>query len=428
MAVANSIDPTHSTLTDASRDALDEHNWYAEVGARRRVRSRFPDAARLDMIYPAKPDAQRASYFDPDGRHADYCLNDELKAIPGIKVADDHILVPHETVDQLEVREDERDELDELVWKILSKMRVDEVERNGEILYQIPDEPTNTTDDVRRTDPRPVFVECVPGHHWNALQELKEKRRVENRDMKGLITARDSETGTGKTTLAETLCLDWDTADGGWNAENRATLHSKEYTRAYLELPKGAFLLGDEMEQMADNRRSSSSNNVALTQFWSTMRAWEVSTICTLPSTSMLDKRLKELADFRINVIERGVGVVYLSKVDDHSGEVYEKRLHRIRWGDLAGNPEHEKLKAKKTEHMENFAERSYLIDDEDDELTLDDLPLDFRNRLWARLVEHGVEQEPIAETWEMDRSTVSKAIREINESDDGATSGEAGA
>jgi len=421
MATTDSIDPTHNPISEASDEALDGHNWYAEVGARRRVRSRFPEAARLDMIYPTKPDSQRASYFDPDERHADYCLNDELKAISGIVVEDDHILIPHATVDELDVRKDERDELDRLVWRVLSKMRVDEVEQGGEIMFQIPDEPSNRTDDERRTDPRPVFVECTPGHHWNALHELKEKRRVENRDIKGLVTARDSETGTGKTTLAETLCIDWDTVGEGWNAENRATLDSEEYTNAYLDLPKGAFLLGDEMEQMADNRRSSSTNNVALTQFWSTMRAWEVSTICTLPSTSMLDKRLKELADFRINVIERGVGVVYLSKVDDHSGEVWEKRLHRVRWGDLAGNPEHEKLKAKKKNHMENFAERSYLIDDEDDELTLEDLPLDLRNRLWARLVENGVAQEPIADTWDMSRTTVSKAVKKVGRSD-GAT------
>lgn len=196
--MTETIDPTHNPISEASDEALDGHNWYAEVGARRRVRSRFPEAARLDMIYPTKPDSQRASYFDPDGRHSDYCLNDELKAISGVDVADDHILIPHDTVDGLDVREDERDELDELVWRILSKMRVDEVEQGGEIMFQIPEAPSNRTDDERRTDPRPVFVECTPGHHWNALHELKEKRRVENRDIKGLITARDSETGHGQ--------------------------------------------------------------------------------------------------------------------------------------------------------------------------------------------------------------------------------------
>ncbi|QCC47540.1 helix-turn-helix domain-containing protein [Halobellus limi] len=422
MSDIDTVDPTHNTPTTVNEQALEGHNWYAEVGARRRIRSRFPEAARLDMIYPVKPDAARASYFEPGGRHSEYALHDDLEALDGIVVESTHILIPHETVADLYVDEDERDELDDLVYRVLSKMRVDEIERDGEIHYRIPDDPNNVTDDKRRTDPRPVLVECEPGHHWNALQELKSRRNAENRDIKGLVTARDSETGTGKTTLAETLSIDWDHSPGGWDAEDQGTLHSKEYTRAYLNLDPGAMLLGDEMEQMADNRRSTSSNNVTLTQFWSTMRAWQVSTLATLPSTSMLDKRLKELADFRINVIERGVGIVYLSKVDDHSGEVFEKRLHRIRWGDLAGNPEHEKMKEKKIEHMENFSERSYLVDDEDDELGLDDLPLDLRNEIWALLVDAGVEQSVIAEAWDMSRSTVSKAIKPFR--DEGESGG----
>lgn len=419
MSTVDNVDPTHNTPTTVSETALDDHNWYAEVGARRRIRSRFPEAARIDMIYPCKPDAARASYFDPNDLHADYALHDELEAIEGIEVESTHILIPHRTVESLFVDEDVTDDLDELVYRVLSKMRVDEIERDGEIHYRIPDDPNNVTDDQRRTDPRPVLVEAAPGMHWNALQELKEKRNVENRDIKGLITARDSETGTGKTTLAETLSIDWDRTESGWRAEDQGTLHSEEYTRAYLNLPKGAMLLGDEMEQMADNRRSTSSNNVTLTQFWSVMRAWQVSTLATLPSTSMLDKRLKELADFRINVIERGVGVVYLSKVDDHGGQVFEKRLHRIRWGDLAGNEQHEVMKKKKKDHMENFSERSYLIDDEDDDLGVDDLPLELRNEIWAMLVESGVEQQVIAEAFDFDRSTVSKAIKP-HLSDDG--------
>lgn len=406
-------DPTQVDPVESNDDLLDAHLWYAEVESRRRIRSRFPEAARLDMVYPAKADPSRARYFDPDGRHSDYALNGELKAINGIEVEDTHILVPHETVESLEVLEDEHDELDELVWRILSKMRVDEVERSGEIHYRIPDDPNNVIDDERRTDPRPVYVEAAPGMHWNALQEIKEKRRFENRDMKGLVTARDSETGTGKTTLAESLCLSW---DSDWNAERRATLDSSTYTNRYLELPAGSFLLGDEMEQMADNRRSMSGNNVALTQFWSTMRAWEVSTICTLPSTSMLDKRLKELCDFRINVIERGVAIVYLTKVDDHSGEVREKRLHRVRWGALDDHPEHVALEKKKKDHMENFAERSYLIDDEDDELDVEDLPLDLRNEVWRRLVAEDVEQKPIADAWDLSRSTISKGVKAARE------------
>lgn len=416
LASTDNIDPTNATLLPRDEAALEDHGWYAEVGARRRVRSRYPEAARLDMIYPAKPDPMRSRYFEPDGRHSDYALNDELKAIRGVEVTDSYIRIPHRTVEALEVDPNARDELDQLVSRILSKMRVDEIERDGDIRYRIPDDPNTVTDDERRTDPRPVFVDAVPGSHWCALQELKEKRNVESRDIKGLITARDSETGTGKTTLGEVLCLDWDRADGGWDAEDQATLDGDAYTEAYLELPKGAMLLGDEMEQMADNRRSTSTNNVTITQFWSVMRAWEVSTIATLPSTSMLDKRMKELADFRINVIERGIATVYLSKVDDMDGQVFEKRLHRVRWKALDGHPGHKRLAEKKKEHMDNYAENFYFVNDEDDDLAVDDLPLSLRNRIWMMLDENGVRHEDMADAWGMSRPTVSKGIKKVRE------------
>lgn len=404
-----------TTTTEANDDLLESEGWYAEVEARRRIRSKLPEAARLDRLYPAKPDMRRADFFEPDGRHSEYCLNDELREIEGIDVEDTHILIPFETVDELDVDREQLDELDQLIYRILSKMRVREYEAEDGVRYEIYNHPNGRpTSDVRKTDPRPIYVEAPSGHDWNWLDGMIKGRRADSRDVKGLVTARDSETGTGKTTLAEHLCLDY---DDGWNAEDRATLEGSAYTDAYLELPKGAFLLGDEMEGMADNRRSMSGNNVTLTQFWSTMRAWEVSTICTLPSTSMLDIRLKELCDWRINVLERGLAVVYKTKVDDHSGEVTEKRMHRVRWGALDGHPEHEKLEAKKTEHMENFAENSYLAgDDEDDDeetMTVEDIPKPVRDTLIRRFCQVGVKQAKIGAVFDLGRSTISKIKNE---------------
>ncbi|MFB6198895.1 MAG: hypothetical protein ABEI52_11625, partial [Halobacteriaceae archaeon] len=132
-------------------------------------------------------------------------------------------------------------------------------------------------------------------------------RQADNRDVKMLITARDAQTGTGKTTLAIQLAKWFDRH--GWDT-SKATLDGSEYVDRYTDLEPGEVLVGDELEQMADSRRSMSEQNVTLTQFWSTMRAWQVSTVTTLPSVAMVDKRLKELADLRINVTRRGVGVI----------------------------------------------------------------------------------------------------------------------
>jgi predicted XRE-type DNA-binding protein len=183
--------------------------------------------------------------------------------------------------------------------------------------------------------------------------------------MKMLVTARDSQTGTGKTTLAVALAKSWD--EHGWDV-SKATLSPSDYVDTYTELNTGEILIGDEMEQMADPRRSMSEQNVTLTQYWSTMRQWEVSTICTLPSMAMVDKRLRELCDLRVNVIDRGIAVAYKTKIDDHSGDIREKRLHRIRWNALDDDEDYQELSDMKERHMENFNETAYFkADDEDD-------------------------------------------------------------
>ncbi|CAM2928053.1 hypothetical protein [Halobacterium salinarum] len=127
----------------------------------------------------------------------------------------------------------------------------------------------------------------------------------------------------------------------------------------------------------------------------------------------MLDIRLKELCDWRINVLERGVVVVYKTKVDDHSGEMTEKRMHRVRWGPLDDHPEHQVLEEKKVEHMENFAENSYLAgdDDEDDEAgvtSVDDISKPVRDTLIRRFCQVGVKQAKIGAVFDLHRSTIS--------------------
>ncbi|MCG1002993.1 MULTISPECIES: hypothetical protein [Halobacterium] len=116
-------------------------------------------------------------------------------------------------------------------------------------------------------------------------------------------------------------------------------------------------------------------------------------------------------------MIERGLAVVYKTKVDDHSGEVTEKRMHRIRWGALDGHPEHETLAGKKKEHMENFAENSYLAgDDEDDDeetMTVEDIPKPVRDTLIRRFCQVGVKQAKIGAVFDLGRSTISKIKNE---------------
>jgi hypothetical protein len=177
------------------------------------------------------------------------------------------------------------------------------------------------------------------------LHKFRQQRLRKNRDLKVIITSRNSTTGTGKTTLALWLALNW---DDNWTADEKATLSVREYLDTYRELPSGSVLLMDEAEQL-DARRSMSQQNVDFAEKWMMMRVRNVTSILTLPTASALDKRLKELADVRINVHRRGRARVYKITVDDHNtSEVREWAWHDIEWPDLADHPEMKALDEQK--------------------------------------------------------------------------------
>lgn len=186
------------------------------------------------------------------------------------------------------------------------------------------------------------------------LHQFRQKRLQKNRDLKVIITSRNSTTGTGKTTLALWLALNW---DQDWTADEKATLSVSEYLDRYQELSPGSVLLMDEAEQL-DARRSMSQQNVDFAEKWMMMRVRNVTSILTLPTASALDKRLKELADVRINVHRRGRARVYKITVDDHNtSEVREWGWHDLEWPDISDHPEMKALDAQKEEKINGVLE-----------------------------------------------------------------------
>jgi Zonular occludens toxin (Zot). len=165
------------------------------------------------------------------------------------------------------------------------------------------------------------------------LAKERQKRFDQGRDFKLLITARDSATGTGKTTLGVWLALNWDSS---WVVRRKSDLHVREFIDLYNKQEPGAVLLMDEAEQL-DARRSMSHKNLDFAEKWMMMRFKQVDSILTLPTASALDKRLIELSDARINVTQRGLANVYKVIVDDHSTEVKQKLMHRLQWPNLDG-------------------------------------------------------------------------------------------
>lgn len=187
------------------------------------------------------------------------------------------------------------------------------------------------------------------------LQELIKKRKQEKRDLKIIITARNSQTGTGKTTLATHLCR---TIDNSWSA-GKACFDLFNYSKLYDSLGNGSCIMLDEAELAADNRRGMSKNNVTLSQMMSTLRYRQVSTVATLPTVTMLDKRLIELADVRIIVLKRGVASVREITIDDMTGKIYQSHKQTLRWKPLDDDPDYEALCEMKDEHVKKLFNNS---------------------------------------------------------------------
>lgn len=183
------------------------------------------------------------------------------------------------------------------------------------------------------------------------LKGLIKSRKRQKRDLKIIITARNSETGTGKTTLAARLIKN---LDPNWSAQ-RAAFSVNKYVDMYFNVPEGSGILLDEGQQAADNRRSNSNKNLALSHAWTMLRFKQVYTVVTLPSTTMLDKRLKEIADIRINIVRRGVADVRKIIIDDSDGSVREVSMERLRWTSMDGDADYEELCKMKDEYSKNY-------------------------------------------------------------------------
>lgn len=184
-------------------------------------------------------------------------------------------------------------------------------------------------------------------------------------DSKIIITSHNSKPGLGKTTLAILMARQWD--PHGWSAEEKAFMDVYEYRDAYMNQPSGSVFVFDEIEGEADSRRAVSNKNVELSQAWAQLRYKNKVTIATLPTTSMLDNRMLEMADYWINVMSRGVAHPYKIYVNDFTGKVYRDRMDDgsavIQYPDLAGDPDYEHLKAMKDES--NRTTRNYISEEE---------------------------------------------------------------
>lgn len=197
------------------------------------------------------------------------------------------------------------------------------------------------------------------------LHQLFIDRFRKGRDLKVIITSKDSMTGTGKTTCAFFLADQWHQlfAPDTWSAEKHATLDVYDYLEKYRNLGKGSVLILDEAEEL-DSRRSMAGKNVDFSHYWMKMRVRQVTTILTLPSTTALDSRLEELADVWIEVQRRGKALVHDIRVNSYNKSVQTWQVHNLEWPNVADHPEMQRLDEMKSENIDQSIEED--IEEED--------------------------------------------------------------
>jgi len=186
------------------------------------------------------------------------------------------------------------------------------------------------------------------------LHQLYLERMENGRDLKIIITAKDADTGVGKSTAGFALAASWHPIYTGepWSADDYGSYDIGPYLEQYLSAKQGSVLQMEEAEQL-DSRRGMASDNVDFSHYWMAMRVRQVVSILTLPSTSALDKRLWELADVWINVECRGRASVYRIGINSFNGEMFTEYKHSLEWPDVSSHPEMKKLDTQKEEKIE---------------------------------------------------------------------------
>jgi len=193
------------------------------------------------------------------------------------------------------------------------------------------------------------------------IHQLRRRRHRNDKDLKVIITQRDSETGGGKTTAAVWLALCWDRHD--WDGADKGMTDPDRFLQTMPELPPHSCLVLDEAEEL-DARRAMQDENIEFSKKWMKMRTRQIDSILTLPTTTALDKRILELADVRLHVTGRGRAKVYGVTVDDRSREVDEVFKEHFHRPDVSDSSAYQNLDMEKQEDLDGEAQAA------DDEMT----------------------------------------------------------
>jgi hypothetical protein len=194
------------------------------------------------------------------------------------------------------------------------------------------------------------------------FQEIA-KRKRNGRDAKVLVTAKDGQTGVGKTNLCDFLAYVCDTSSHGFGPE-KTTIDPFEFLEFYSNLPEGSACVMEEGEQF-DARRSNSNKNVDAAEKWQMARVREIVSFVNLPSPQEIDSRFERLTDFWINVQRRGFAKIYKKRIHPTKKKLYYETLQTLEWPNMDGSASFEHMDKIKDDRLDSGGDSSWVREPE---------------------------------------------------------------
>lgn len=216
----------------------------------------------------------------------------------------------------------------------------------------------------RTAEPAPeATAEDLFGTFSGAFFRELATRKREGRDAKCLVTAKDGQTGVGKTNACDFLAYVADTTDGGF-AEAKTTIDPFEFLDFYNYLPPGSATIMEEGEQF-DARRSNSNKNVDAAEKWQMARVREIVAFVNLPSPAEIDSRFERLADYWINIERRGFARVYKKRIHPTKRQLYYETLQTFEWPNMDASDTFQHMDALKDDRLDDGGESSWVRESE---------------------------------------------------------------
>ena len=194
------------------------------------------------------------------------------------------------------------------------------------------------------------------------FRELATRKR-EGRDAKCLVTAKDGQTGIGKSNCCDCLGYIADTTPAGF-AEEKTTIDPFEFLDFYNHLPRGSATIMEEGEQF-DARRSNSNKNVDAAEKWQMARVREIVAFVNLPSPAEIDSRFERLADYWINIERRGFARVYKKRIHPTKRQLYYETLQTFEWPNMDDSATFQHMDRLKGDRLDEGGESSWVRESE---------------------------------------------------------------